>query len=162
MNNGLISISDKIRQIKEAVETSSYTQKEIQDIKNEVMQNINLFADYFNIVVRMEILASSISWAPTAGAIYKQMDEERRFRHDLCVRACCSLNEISRSLGLSDFFPGNIEDRHDVASFCGVVVSTLFLHGIHEERSFDTLVSTYAEKGVYAPATQLTEEDLGL
>ena len=68
------------------------------------------------------------------------------------------LNQMCQRLGIQDFYPGDVDDRHDVAAFCGVLVSNLFLHGINEERSFDDLVQEFASRDAYAPLTHIDEE----
>ncbi len=150
---------DRIKDLMFAIEDSDYSKDEKRGMKVDVIEKLNYFADYFNQVVRMEILANSITtWSSSDSFLYSQMDEERRFRHDLCVNACEDLNQMCQRLGIQDFYPGDVDDRHDVAAFCGVLVSNLFLHGINEERSFDDLVQEFASRDAYAPLTHIDEE----
>lgn len=154
---------DKIKEMMSVIETTDISEENKNTLKADIISKLNCFADYFNQVVRMEIFASSIStWDSSNSFMYSQMDEERRLRHDLCVDACNSLNNICQDLGITDFYNGDIDNRHDIAAFCGVIVSELFLKGIDEERSFDELVQTYASNGSYAPADHLKEDDFVL
>lgn len=153
-------ISDKVSTVIASVDMTKITPVEKAEIKKDIISSVNCFIDYFNQVVSMEIRAASITtWGMAEEFIFKSMDEERGRRHDLCVAACYRLNNICHSLGLPKFYAGTIEDRHEIAAFCGVVVSDLYFRGIREERTFDDLVHHFAVRGEASPLPEVKEED---
>ena len=124
-------MNERIKQIMDTIEESDLSGDEKRDLKASVVKGLNCFVDYYNQVVRMEIFAVSVAmWNSTDSFIYSQMDKERRFRHNLCIKACDDLNKLCRYFEIPDIFTGSIEDRHDVATFCGAIVADLFQHGI--------------------------------
>lgn len=152
---------DKVNDIFQAINESELTKEEKQNAKDNVINNLNCFSDYFNQVVRMEIFCKSVSsWDRTNEYIYSQMDEDRRIKHDLCIHACKELNLMCDALTLPLFYQYDLEDRHEIASFCGCLVSSIYLEGISEERSFDDLIMYYANNENYAPTEALDDWEM--
>ena len=156
-------MKEKIDSLFSAVENTNFSNNEKRVVKNDIINNLNLFCDYFTQVVRMEIFCRSVStWGSSDQYIYSQMDEERRLRHNLCVNACVELNKLSSELGLPDFYNGDINDRHEIAAFCGCIVSNIYLDGISENRTFDELVECFSESENYTPIAHIKEWEMEL
>ena len=124
-----------------------------------IKEYINNYIEYFNYVVSMEIFAESQLSSSNPGVcyIYKSMDETRRSYHDICVNTCGYLNEICKNYGLEPICDFNLNDRHEVAKFCGYIVSGIYAKGIKEEKSFDKMVKLFAENKM--SIDRLTEND---
>lgn len=149
---------EKIDEIFNKIKNLDIDQNEIKNLEKDVIKYLNSFADYFNQVVRMEIFCKGISvWNQSDEYIYSQMDEDRRIKHDLCIYACDELNNMCKELKLPMFFNGNINDRNEIAAFCGCIISDIYLDGICEERSFDELIMHFSKENNYTP-TQIIDE----
>jgi hypothetical protein len=119
----------------ECIKSSNYSQDEKEHLIHDVKRGLNSFVDYFNQVVKMEIFASTtITWTSTTEYMYKTMDEKRRMLHNICINACKNLNDICENLGIQSVCNINIEDRHEVAAFCGYIVTSVFMDGIEENQ----------------------------
>lgn len=55
-----------------------------------------------------------------------ELDKMRRECHESAILACKRLNIISEQFGLPPFYPGDINDRYQVADFCIEVVRTFY------------------------------------
>ncbi len=141
-----------------AVKSSNYTTEEQTDILKIIRSDINSFIDYFNQVVEMELLAES-GFDSASMYMYKSMDETRRQYHDICVESCEEINQMCEKLGIDKICDFDISDRHEVAKFCGYIVSGIYAKGINEEKSFDKLVMLYASQNERAQRYETLEDD---
>lgn len=122
------------------INNSNFLPDEKNNMKDDLTNALNSFADYVDIVVKMEIFCESISaWNSFAEFKFKNFDEERRLQHDKCVLACNTINEICDKIGMKHFCEIDIENRNEVANFAGMVVNNLFLYGINPKTRHNTL-----------------------
>ena len=79
---------------------------------NEVLSDINILVDYANHVATMEEKLKSY---PRNSGMYafmaKNLDEQRREKHDRALYCLAELNGISQKLGLELVYPGDLNSE---------------------------------------------------
>lgn len=94
-----------------------------------IQRSMNALGEYVNAVYTMElkmpILRFRLEPAEFRDAIM-ELDRTRRDAHEAAIDACRILNRMCEKAGLENLYPGNIDERLEVAEFCMTVVSTLF------------------------------------
>lgn len=117
-----------------------------QDLVEFIGEQVNSFRKYVNSVVEMEIripVARFRMETEDFQRFVENLDSNRRKIHETAIDACRILNRVCGMMGLEVFYPGNLEDRYQVADFCLEVVSELFRDGQHID------IQELAEKGEY-------------
>lgn len=107
---------------------------------------VNSFRKYVNSVVEMEIripVARFRMETEDFQRFVENLDSNRRKIHETAIDACRILNRICGMMGLEMFYPGDLEDRYQVADFCLKVVSEFFRNGQHID------IQELAENGEY-------------
>lgn len=131
--------------------------KQIKQSENElvpmametVAKCINIFAEYMNCVIDIEVYSRSITgWSRTTEYLFRQKDERRRETHTLAAEACRTLNEICDMFSISRVCDFDPEDRQAVARFAGETVYAIYNHGISGHYTFDEILNESAEKNI--------------
>ena len=116
------------------------------DLAEFIEEQVNYFRKYVNSVVEMEIripIARFRMETEEFQRFVENLDSNRRKIHETAIDACRILNRICGMMNLEAFYPGDLEDRYQVADFCLVVVSEFFRDG----QQID--IQKLAEKGEY-------------
>lgn len=140
----------------QAIENSTVNNKD--ELKKETLFCLNCFINYFNTVVSENLYYSTTPAHLQNTYMMKARDEQRREAHDVCVSACFRINEICSVVHVAPFCNFNTEDRHQVAEFCGYLISTLYFGNIQYEKTFDELVEKFSVTGEWA--RQIEERDV--
>ena len=122
--------------------------KEDDDMKLVELINdlVDTFRKYVNSVVEMEIRIPVERFRMEAEDLQRfieRLDLNRRIIHEKAIDSCRILNRICDTMGLEEFYSGDLEDRYQVADFCLEIVSELFRDGQHVD------IQELAAKGEY-------------
>ncbi len=121
-----------------------------EEDKDKLVSCLNSYVDYFNQVVKMNIrFSSTLTWTPTTEYMYKSMDEERRFLHDLCIQNTKEINDLCDKYFIDHFCTCNLNDRYEVANFIGNVLSDTYSSEINRSSKFDNMVQEYTDKNKF-------------
>lgn len=103
---------------------------------------VNSFVDYTNAVIDIEMFSQAIlEWDAVTSYMYKQKDEERSIRHNICIDNCVTLNKIAEDFDFDLYI--NTSDRHEVACFVSDSIKSIFDKGIN--RTYDEMVMEYSK-----------------
>lgn len=112
-----------------------------------IRDQVDNFRKYVNAVVEMEIRIPIARFRSTDAEDFQRfverLDSNRRKIHEVAIDSCRILNRTCATMGLDSFYPGDLEDRYQVADFCMEIVSELFRNGQHID------VQELAAKGEY-------------
>lgn len=118
----------QIEELYKALNNSEHPDKE--ELKREAGCCINSLIEYFNSVVNEQLYYSSTNTQERKVYEMKLWDEQRSKKHDDCIRACCQLNDTCSVLNVDKICSFNVEDRTQVAQFCGYFISSLYFSNI--------------------------------
>lgn len=107
---------------------------EDKELMEFIVDQIEVFRKYVNSVVEMEIripLERFRMEAEDLQRFIERLDTNRRNIHERAIDSCRSLNRLCDKMGLEALYPGDLEDRYQVADFCLEIVSELFRDGQH-------------------------------
>ena len=104
--------------------------EEKADLKDELKECIDVLERYFQIVVREKEYYSFTPKEKLNVPTVEAYDTQRRSAHDDCIRACYRLNEICSAVNIDKICNVDVEDRTQVAQFCGYFISSLYFSNI--------------------------------
>jgi len=107
---------------------------EDKELMEFIVDQIEVFRKYANSVVEMEIripLERFRMETEDLQRFIERLDTNRRNIHERAIDSCRILNRLCDKMGLEAFYPGDLEDRYQVADFCWEIVSELFRNGQH-------------------------------
>lgn len=119
---------------------------EDKELMEFIVDQIEVFRKYVNSVVEMEIripLERFRMETEDLQRFIERLDTNRRNIHERAIDSCRILNRLCDTMGLEAFYPGDLEDRYQVADFCLEIVSELFRDGQHLD------IQELAAKGEY-------------
>lgn len=103
--------------------------KEAHEVLRFVHRGIEAFVNYVS-VVDMEETQVRIAYSRLEGEdlrdAVERADRSRRIAHEGAISQASVLNRICGMYGVNPIFTGDVEDRWQVAEFCGEVVSKIF------------------------------------
>ena len=123
-----MEINKHIEELFMALNNSELPDKE--ELKRETGCCINSLIEYFNSVVNEQLYYLSTNTQERKVYEMKLRDEQRRKKHDDCIRACCQLNDTCTVLNVDKICNFDVEDRTQVARFCGYFISSLYFSNI--------------------------------
>ena len=113
------------------------------DMMRDVWFGILTFFSYFRSVGESNIYYSknlqeklNIGWK---NSLY----EQRTMLHDEVMFYCTRLNEICSELNIKRLCNFDLEDRANVAQFCGYIVSSLYFGNIRKDDEVDEWLSSF-------------------
>ena len=118
-----------------ALNNSELSDKE--ELKREAGCCINSLIEYFNAVVNEQLYYSSTNTLERKVSEMKLRDEQRSKKHDDCIRACYRLNEICLAVNVDKICNFDVEDRTQVAQFCGYFISSLYFSNIRSDEDLN-------------------------
>ena len=121
-------MDNPVTKLFEAVEALELAEK--NDIKRKIVSCIDMLERYYQIVISEEMYYSSSPVENLNVTMLKTYDSSRRSAHDECIAACKRLNEICAILNIEKICKVNVEDRTQVAQFCGCIISNLYFSNI--------------------------------
>ena len=121
-------MENPVTRLFEALEASELTEKDV--LRKKIVLYIVLLERYYQTVIREEIYYSSMPVEEFNATMVNAYDSSRRAAHDECVAACKRLNEICAILNIEKICKVDVEDRAQVAQFCGYIVSNLYFSNI--------------------------------
>lgn len=121
-------MDNPLKKLFEALEASELTEKDA--LKRKIVSCIDTLERYFQIVIREEMFYSSRPVKELNITMVKTYDSRRRSAHDDCICACAHLNEICTILNIDKVCNVDVEDRTQVAQFCGCFISSLYFSNI--------------------------------
>lgn len=108
------------------------------ELKKELASCIDILERYFQIVVREKIYYSSTPEKKLNITMLKTYDSRRSLAHDDCIRACFRLNEICSAVNVDKICSIDVEDRIQVAQFCGYFILNLYFSNIRCDDALNT------------------------
>lgn len=121
-----------------------------KDEEKQLAYYLNTYVDYFNHVVRMNIESSrSKEWTPVIEYMFKQMDEQRRDFHNICLNSSLEINNLCDKYKISRFCNFDPEDREKVADFIGKVLISSYDEELSKNKSFDEYVDQHTHSEQY-------------
>lgn len=121
-------MDNPVTKLFEALEASELAEKD--EIKRKIVSCIDMLERYYQIVIREEMYYSSSPVEKLNVTMLKTYDSRRKAAHDDCIAACYLLNEICVILNIEKICNVNVEDRTQVAQFCGYIISNLYFSNI--------------------------------
>ena len=121
-------MENPVTRLFETLEASELTEKD--EFKRKIVSCIDMLERYYQIVIREEIYYSSMPVEEFNATMVNAYDSRRRAAHDECVAACKRLNEICAILNIEKICKVDVEDRAQVAQFCGYIISNLYFSNI--------------------------------
>ena len=121
-------MDNPVTKLFEALEASELAKKD--EIKRKIVSCIDMLERYYQIVIREEMYYSSRPVEKLNVTMLKTYDSRRRSAHDECIAACKRINEICAILSIEKICNVNVEDRTQVAQFCGYIISNLYFSNI--------------------------------
>ena len=121
-------MDNPVTKLFEALEASELAEKD--EIKRKIVSCIDMLERYYQIVIREEMYYSSSPVEKLNVTMLKTYDSRRRSAHDECIAACKRLNEICAILKIEKICNVDVEDRSQVAQFCGCIISNLYFSNI--------------------------------
>ena len=109
----------------------------MEELKRETGCCINSFIEYFDSVVNEQLYYSSTNTQERKVYEMKLRDEQRSKKHDDCIRACCQLNDTCTVLNVDKICNYDVEDRTQVAQFCGYIISSLYFSNIRSDENLN-------------------------
>ncbi len=76
--------------------------------------------------VSVQLISARTFDAREAAEEVAEQDRKRRVMHEAAIAAVSSCNRMAERFGVQPVFDGNIEDRYEVADFCGDFVVEIF------------------------------------
>ena len=133
---------EKIKELIKEIENNDNSEEKIE----EIYDNVNDIIDYFNEVVKMEMYVFKLKDNFSSSVEYKlkQMDENRRFAHDLCINAMININTYSQQYKLEPVFAIDTNDRYKVAECVGDFIQEIYKTGITKHKNFDEVVLDFS------------------
>ena len=105
----------------------SLTDKE----RHEAKACFDAILGYFLIVVNEQRYSLETPKVELNCALMNSLEKQRSEAHDAAINACSRLNELCREVNVDKICDFDINDRRQVAEFCGFVVSELFYSNIN-------------------------------
>lgn len=134
---------ESIKNLFRAIKNSSLSDETKDILRAATLEYLNQFVDYVEHVVRMDLFISSITeFSAVDDAKVNRLDRERSQIHNSCIDACSKLNGICREVGIAPVCDFDLNDRYQVADFCGAVVGSVFLSD-RELGSFDAIIEKF-------------------
>lgn len=121
-------MDNPVTKLFESVEASELAEKD--EFKRKIVSCIDMLERYYQIVIREEMYYSSRPVEKLNVTMLKTYDSRRRSAHDECIAACKRINEICAILSIEKICNVNVEDRTQVAQFCGYIISNLYFSNI--------------------------------
>ncbi len=121
-------MDNPVTKLIEALEASELAEKD--EFKRKIVSCIDMLERYYQIVIREEMYYSSRPVEKLNVTMLKTYDSRRRSAHDECIAACKRINEICAILSIEKICNVNVEDRTQVAQFCGYIISNLYFSNI--------------------------------
>jgi hypothetical protein len=121
-------MDNPVTKLIEALEASELAEKD--EFKRKIVSCIDMLERYYQIVIREEMYYSSRPVEKLNVTMLKTYDCRRRSAHDECIAACKRINEICAILSIEKICNVNVEDRTQVAQFCGYIISNLYFSNI--------------------------------
>lgn len=121
-------MDNPVAKLIEALEASELAEKD--EFKRKIVSCIDMLERYYQIVIREEMYYSSRPVEKLNVTMLKTYDSRRRSAHDECIAACKRINEICAILSIEKICNVNVEDRTQVAQFCGYIISNLYFSNI--------------------------------
>ncbi len=112
----------------EALEASELAEKD--EIKRRIVSCIDMLERYYQIVISEEMYYSSSPVEEFNATMVNAYDSRRSATHEDCIAACYRLNEICVILNIEKICNVNVEDRTQVAQFCGYIILNLYFSNI--------------------------------
>lgn len=107
---------NKINELIKTIKQSKFKNKD--DYLLSLVDIINSFVEYSNSVINIEIYAQSVSeWNQVSSYMYKQKDEDRSIKYNICIDKCDKLNKIANDFNFDLYI--DTSNRHKVACFVG-------------------------------------------
>ena len=128
-------MDNPVTKLFEAVEASELAEKD--EIKRKIVSCIDMLERYYQIVISEEMYYSSSPVEKLNVTMLKTYDSRRRAAHDECIAACYQLNEICVILSIEKICNVNVEDRTQVAQFCGYIISYLYFSNIRSDENLN-------------------------
>lgn len=128
-------MDNPVTKLFEAVEASELAEKD--EIKRKIVSCIDMLARYYQIVISEEMYYSSSPVEKLNVTMLKTYDSRRRAAHDDCIAACYRLNEICMILNIEKICNFDVEDRAQVAQYCGYFISSLYFSNIRCDESLN-------------------------
>ena len=107
------------------------------ELKDELKSCTDILERYFQIVVREKEYYSITPKEKLNVPMVEAYDTQRRLAHDDCIRACYRLNEICLAVNVDKICNFDVEDRNQVAQFCGYFISSLYFSNIRCDESLN-------------------------
>lgn len=115
-------------QLYELSEALDLVQKD--KLKDELKSCIDILERYFQIVIREKEYYSITPKEKLNVPMVEAYDTQRRSAHDECIAACKRLNEICAILNIEKICNVDVENRAQIAQFCGYFISNLYFSNI--------------------------------
>ena len=108
---------------------------EDKDTAEFIFQCVDSCRNYVNSVLNMELQIPILKFRCPDESDYRnsvmELDRLRRSAHEHAINCCRALNRYCNAVEIDTlWFEGDLNNRHEVATFCGKVVSSLFNNGI--------------------------------
>lgn len=121
-------MDNPVTKLFEALEASNLTEKDA--FKRKIVSCIDMLERYYQIVISEEMYYLSKSVEKLSVTMSGTYDSRRRSAHDECIAACKRLNEICEILNIEKICKVDVEERTQVAQFCGYIISNLYFSNI--------------------------------
>lgn len=121
-------MDNPVTKLFEVLEASELAEKD--EIKRKIVSCIDMLERYYQIVISEEMYYSSSPVEEFNATMVNAYDSRRRAAHDDCITACYRLNEICVILNIEKICNVNVEDRTQVAQFCGYIILNLYFSNI--------------------------------
>ena len=121
-------MNNPVTKLFEALEASELTEKD--EFKRKIVSCIDMLERYYQIVISEEMYYSSRPVGKLNVTMLKTYDSRRRSAHDECIAACKWLNEICAILNIEKICNVDVENRAQIAQFCGYIISNLYFSNI--------------------------------
>jgi|GEM_PF-4883894 hypothetical protein len=131
---------NEINELIKTIKQSKFKNKD--DYLLSLVDIINSFVEYSNSVINIEIYAQSVSeWNQVSSYMYKQKDEDRSIKHNICIDKCNELNEIANDFNFDLYI--ETSNRHEVACFVGDTIKSIYDKSIN--RTYDEMIISYSK-----------------
>lgn len=131
---------NEINELIKTIKKSNFKNKE--EYLLSLVDIINSFVEYSNSVINIEIYAQSVSeWNQVSSYMYKQKDEDRSIKHDICIDKCDKLNKIANDFNFDLYI--DTSNRHEVACFVGDTIKSIYDKSIN--RTYDEMIISYSK-----------------
>jgi len=139
------------------ISQSSMSDEDKRKSTEKVLSSVNLFIDYVSHVCRMDAFIASVTdYNSMTDAKVNSMDRTRTQIHNNCIQACRDLNKLCAELKIDPVCNFPLENRYQVADFCGAVVGAIFLKD-RDLGSFDEIINRFEFTNTYL--RHVTEKD---